>query len=232
MYDMTKNNAFDLHMLPDNLLVDGATNDLGPEYADRLVSMRQYLRNHHPLVRRLATIADIPGKAVDLNPYLRMEASTLRSGTMELAFVNSGVSGPEDRPNKVLYFDIRRHEQGLPPMYVSRHNALYELLMFPLLYETGTGGFFKAKDSKVESTTGTALSLQAYARAMLFQNERLHYLGRLGQEYALVQHSRNVEDTLAFQRNSGLQGVLKRRRDVNPRPGAARLVRTRQYMAK
>ena len=58
-----------------------------------------------------------------------------------------------------------------------------------------------------------------YTRAMLFQNERLHYLGRLAQEYALVQHSRNVENTLSFQRFGGLQAHMKRRRDKNPRVG-------------
>ena len=41
----------------------------------------------------------------------------------------------------------------------------------------------------------------------------------LSQEYALVQHSRQVEDTLNFQRFGGLQAKLKRRRDVNPREG-------------
>jgi hypothetical protein len=64
-----------------------------------------------------------------------------------------------------------------------------------------------------------------YTRAMLFQNERLHYLGRLAQEYALVQHSRQVEDTLSFQlpalwRAAGqLSRQLKRRRDMNPKVG-------------
>ena len=64
------------------------------------------------------------------------------------------------------------------------------------------------------------MSLQFYARTMIFQNKRLHYLGRLAQEYALGQYSRQVEDTLAYQRNGKLQSVLKRRRDISPaRPG-------------
>ena len=75
-------------------------------------------------------------------------------------------------------------------MAVDRHNALYDLLMFPLVHEKGVGGYFYARDgSSVQSSTGVKLSLQMYARAMLFQNPRLHYLGRLAQEYALVQHS-------------------------------------------
>ena len=43
-------------MLPDNLLVDGATNDLGPEYAERLQRTRRYLRRH-PLLPSCDTIA-------------------------------------------------------------------------------------------------------------------------------------------------------------------------------
>jgi hypothetical protein len=154
-----------------------------------------------------------------LNPYMRMEAHSLRTSGMELAFVSSGVRNAEDRTSRVLYFDMRLHAQGQAPVGVDRHNAMYDLLMFPLLHEKGIGGFFKGKDAKVESSTGATLSLQAYTRAMLFQNERLHYLGRLAQEYALVQHSRSVEDTLEFQRNNGLQAVLKRSRDMRPKQG-------------
>jgi hypothetical protein len=105
---------------------------------------------------------------------------------------------------------------------VDRHNALYDLLMFPLVHEKGVGGYFYARDgSCVQSSTGVKLSLQMYTRAMLFQNERLHYLGRLAQEYALVQHSRQVEDTLSFQLPAlwRAAGQLKRRRDMNSKVG-------------
>ena len=220
LYDPSKNNAFDNHLLPFDLLLDGATADLGRDYAERLLCTRKYLALHHPLSRHLATIADLPGDRVDLNPYMRLEAHSLRSNAMELAFVSSGARCAEDRPNRVLYFDLRLHEQGRAPQTVDRHNALYDLLMFPMLHEKGIGGFFKAKGSRVESTTGAPLTLQFYTRSMLLQNERLHYLGRLAQEYVLVQHSRAVEDTLAYQRTGGLQTVLKRRRDLlPPKPG-------------
>jgi hypothetical protein len=209
-YDPSKNTAFDNHLLPFDLLLDGATADLGRDYAERLLCTRKYLALHHPLSRHLATIADLPGDRVDMNPYMRLEALTQRSGAMELAFVSSGARCAEDRPNRVLYFDLRLHEQGRAPQTVDRHNALYDLLMFPMLHEKGIGGFFKAKGSRVESTTGAPLTLQFYTRSMLLQNERLHYLGRLAQEYVLVQHSRAVEDILAYQRTGGLQTVLKR----------------------
>ena len=168
----------------------------------------------------LYAIADVPGERVDLTPFMRIEAKSLRSSAMELAFVSSGVRRAEDHVNKVLYFDMRKHGEGLAPVAVDRQNALYDLLMFPLVHEKGVGGYFYARDgSSVQSSTGVKLSLQMYARAMLFQNPRLHYLGRLAQDYALVQHSRQVEDTLNFQRFGGLQAKLKRRRDVNPREG-------------
>jgi hypothetical protein len=73
------------------------------------------------------------------------------------------------------------------------------------MHEKGVGGFFYGKTAGGD---------------MIFQNKRLHYLGRLAQEYALGQYSRQVEDTLAYQRNGKLQSVLKRRRDMSPaRPG-------------
>jgi hypothetical protein len=151
---------------------------------------------------------------------MRIEAQSLRTSAMELAFVSSGVRRAEDHANKVLYFDMRKHEQGSGARGGGPHNALYDLLMFPLVHEKGVGGYFYARDgSGVQSSTGVKLSLQMYTRAMLFQNERLHYLGRLAQEYALVQHSRHVEDTLRFQRFGGLQAQLKRRRDMNPKVG-------------
>ena len=220
MLPLGSNNAFDSHMLPDNLLVDGAAMDLGRDYAVRLLRTRPDLRENHPLASCLYAIADVPGERVDLNSFMRLEAQSLRTSGLELAFVSSGVPRPEDHANKVLYFDMRLHDQGLAPVAVHRHNALYDLLMFPLLHEKGVGGYFLGKDGNdVRSATGVKLSLQMYTRAMLFQNERLHYLGRLAQEYALVQHSRNVENTLSFQRFGGLQAHMQRRRDKNPRVG-------------
>ena len=70
------------------------------------------------------------------------------------------------------------------------------------------------QEDGVQSTTGQNLTLQMYTQAMLYQNRRLHYLGRLGQEYALVMHSSHVEYLLNFQRSKTLQGELKRRRDA------------------
>ena len=68
-----------------------------------------------------------------MNPFMRTEAHSLRTNAMELAMVSSGVHGVADRPNTVVYFDMRRHEQGLPPLAVDNYNARYDLLMFPAL---------------------------------------------------------------------------------------------------
>ena len=177
MHGTESNNAFDIHLLPRQLLLDGAEQDLGRHYSERLLQVRDYLGKNHPLARRLCAIADMPGRRIDMTPYMRIEAQDLRTSAMELALVSTGVMGTQDRQNRVLYFDMRRHEEGRPPTEVHRHNALYDLLMFPMLHEKGVGGFFIAKDSKVTSTTGAKLTLQAYTRAMLFHNPRLHHLG-------------------------------------------------------
>ncbi len=84
---------------------------------------------------------------------------------MELAYVSSGVQGQQAgyRANKVAYFDMRFYQQGLSPVTMDHHNALYDLLMFPLLHEKGVGGYFYGKDgNSVESTPGAKLSLQQH----------------------------------------------------------------------
>jgi hypothetical protein len=158
---------------------------------------------------------------------IRIEAHSEKSGVMELAFLDSGVRPPGTESNKVLYFDLGREEQNLSPnVTVSRHGAMFELLQFPLLYEKGIGGYYLPdkvdgqRGGGVVSTTGVSLSLQDYSRAMLYQNPRMHYMGRLAQEWALVMHSRHVENILNFQKNKELQARLqRRRRDAEMRRG-------------
>ena len=143
------------------------------------------------MARHLMPIDEVPGERLNFDSYLRMEAHSTHTGRMELAFVDTGVPRADEHSNKVMYFDLRKHQQGLSPTRVSQFNALFETLQFPLLFEKGIGGFFyKRQEDGVQSTTGQNLTLQMYTQAMLYQNRRLHYLGRLGQEYALVMHSR------------------------------------------
>ena len=52
MYDPHHtNSALDNFKLPRNLLLDTATQDMGPHFARRLLSMREYLHGHHPMAR-------------------------------------------------------------------------------------------------------------------------------------------------------------------------------------
>jgi len=209
-------NPFDNHLLPQQVLYDGAAKDYGEDYAAQLVRFRSYLQQHHPLSKRLLLAAEMPGERIDLSNVIRMEAHAEQSGALELAILDSGVRKPGEDKNKVMYFDLKRQKEGKKAnMTVSTHNALFELLQFPLFYETGKGGFFLSsdRDGGVRSTADVKLSLLEYTRAMLFQNRRLHYFGRLCQEWSLVMHSRHVENNLNFQRL--LQGKLQqRRRDV------------------
>ena len=103
MHGLGSNNAFDTYLLPKDLLLDGATVDLGVHYAARLQRARAYLAEHHPLARHLCTIADVPVPEIDLSPYMRLEAHSLRTNAMELAMVSSGVQGAADR-SKTVYF--------------------------------------------------------------------------------------------------------------------------------
>jgi hypothetical protein len=180
------NNAFDNFLLPRDLLLETATHDLGKDYAARLLGARDYLHAHHPMAMRLRPVADVPAERIDFSSVIRLEANSTHKGAMELAHVCSGVVAKEDSLNRVLFFDLRKHERGgLEPTSVSSFNALFELLQFPLLFEKGVGGYFYPKGADaVTSTTGARLTLSEYSRAMVYQNPRLHHMGLLAQEYA------------------------------------------------
>ena len=107
MHRVSSNNAFDNFLMPDNLLLDTASEDLGRDYGARLLLARNYLAEHHPLARHLKAIAEVPGPHVDLNPIMCIEAQSLRFSAMELAFVSCGVQaqgGAVDRANKVVQY--------------------------------------------------------------------------------------------------------------------------------
>lgn len=55
MYGLGDNNAFDSYLLPSELLVDAAANDLGAHYAQRLLRARTYFAEHHPTSAPLQT---------------------------------------------------------------------------------------------------------------------------------------------------------------------------------
>ena len=148
-------NPFDSHMLPKEVLFDGAAKDFGEDYAGQLVAFRDFLQDFHPLAKRLSLARDMPGERIDLNNVVRLEAHAEQSGAMELAFLDSGVPRPAGASNRVVYLDMKRKERGeRPNVTVSTNNALYEVLQFPLLFEEGKGGYFQAKEGGVMSTTG------------------------------------------------------------------------------
>ena len=80
------------------------------------------------MAMRLRPVADVPAERIDFSS-VRLEANSTHRGVMELAHVSSGVMAKEDSLNRVLYFDLRKHERGgLKPTSVSSFNALFELL--------------------------------------------------------------------------------------------------------
>ena len=97
MYDPHHtNSALDNFKLPRNLLLDTATQDMGPHFARRLLSMREYLHEHHPMARQLMPIDEVPGVRLNFDSYLRMEAHSTHTCKMELAFVDTGVPRPDE----------------------------------------------------------------------------------------------------------------------------------------
>ena len=204
--------GFDAFRVPDRFLFSCAETDFGKDYAEQLILFRDHLFAHHSAVRELQPVPaeELEGPGLDLTGLVRVSARSAPTGGMELATVSSGVPGPSS--NTVEYFDLRRHALGEPPtpIPISIGNALFEQLQFPLLFEEGIGGYFSSKatdEVRVCSTTGAFLTMHDYTKAMLFQNQRFRYLGRLGQEWLLAQHSREVEERMKFQKY-GLQQKL------------------------
>jgi hypothetical protein len=72
---------------------------------------------------------------------------------------------------------------------------MYETLQYPLLLESGYGGFScgagrKRRSSNVQSTARKRLTLFDYVQAMIYQSPRYALLGRLSQAWTLDQFSR------------------------------------------
>ena len=204
----------DVYAVPNTFLFDGAAQDLGEAYAEQVIAVRKYLFAHHPFARRLQHVVEIDAPRVDLSSMLRISARSAPAGTMEVATVSSGLQGAAS--NLVVYFDLSRQRRGQPatPIGVKSSNAMYELLQFPLLFERGVGGFWETRRGdrlRPQSATGALLTMHNYNKAMVFQSARLRYLGRLGQEWLLSQHSREVELRLKFQRKLQQKLVVQRR---------------------
>ena len=204
----------DVYAVPATFLFDGAAQDLGEGYAEQVIELRKYLFAHHPFARRLQHVIEIDAPRIDLSSMLRISARSAPTGAMELATVSSGLQGAAS--NLVVYFDLSRKRRGQPatPIGVKSTNAMFELLQFPLLFERGIGGFWETRKGdrlRPQSTTGSLLTMHTYNKAMVFQNPRLRYLGRLGQEWLLSQHSREVELRLKFQRKLQEKLVVQRR---------------------
>jgi hypothetical protein len=105
-------NPFDSHVLPKEVLFDGAANDFGVDYAAQLVAFRSYFNDYHPLSRRLRLAREMPGERIDLNSVVSLEAHGEQSGALELAFLDNGVERPLGDQNRVVYFDMKRKDRG------------------------------------------------------------------------------------------------------------------------
>jgi hypothetical protein len=214
--------GLDAYRVSDTFLYDGAVSDRGAHFAEGLKVARKFLTTYHPFARRLPRVADVPGPRICIDALIRIDAKSAPTGRMEIAEVSSGVRGTSS--NTVVYFDLSRHQKGLPatavPVPIS--NALWETLQWPLLYEEGVGGFFfkaKGDPARVRSASGHELTLQDYSKCMLMQNRRFAHAGRLMQEWLLAQHSRQVEQQLNFLRNSDFQKKVVRRKDMKAAGG-------------
>jgi hypothetical protein len=91
---------------------------------------------------------------------------------------------------------------------------MYETLQYPLLLESGYGGFScgagrKRRSSNVQSTARKQLTLFDYVQAMIYQSPRYALLGRLSQAWTLDQFSRWQHMIFDFMRSSSAQQCFR-----------------------
>lgn len=208
--------------LPDIFLIDRVSllkdNRVGHALLKR---WRQFLHSRHPLARTLAHAFERrEGKrAISIS----IAPSTAISDEMEVALVfPDDAGGPPAR--FALAFPLRsRRRDKFKSVFVPETSALFDVMHYPLLNPKGTGGFnVPATNSRRIRCAGIVASaasrvvcgmerngtrrqftLLKWAKANLYQNLRLHYLGRLMQEWALNQFSRYQHDYLEHLRNLG-----------------------------
>ena len=76
---------------------------------------------------------------------IKIDARSAPTGRLEMAALSSGVRPPKGS-NFVMIFNLGSNSRGeaATPSTVSPHNALWELLQWPLLFEQGIGGYFSS----------------------------------------------------------------------------------------
>ena len=75
MYPLGSNNAFDSYLLPTDLLVDGASSDLGRDYAERLLRVNNYLGEHHPWRAAFAPLQTCLARTLTSTPTCALRRS-------------------------------------------------------------------------------------------------------------------------------------------------------------
>jgi hypothetical protein len=183
------------YILPHQFVLQSVQGNFGLGYRDQLDGFLSYLKEVNPLAKKMKPIEEATGvdKQKMLSTVLKLSAGSAPTAPFEIARCDSAVPGFNSR---VAYFD---HTSG-GTCSVPIGNFLYETLQYPLLFDEGKGGFSVKQRGvytpKFES--GVELTLHKYNNAMLFQSQRLPYLGQMAQEYFLDMYSREVEMRLTY----------------------------------
>ena len=201
LWPLTAIGGFNTYMQPSEYVIDQAAHTGGPLYAVLVGKVINYFNEHHPLARSFVACRDwaATAGAMVLPATIAMENTTRPSAKAEVAWLSPMLTSPytADRQTSVLLFDVdRASPTAIPPT-----SPFLETLQFPLLFETGTGGWRAGVHGSTVSTTGGAMTLMQYTCSMLYQNERLAHAGRAAQEWALFMDSRNLERKCEFLRH-------------------------------
>jgi hypothetical protein len=238
--------------LPDSLLLDRIDSIANKRKALELLDRwRRYLRTHNPLSNTLAHAFDRRHRGEEALS-VSIAPSTEISNEMEVALVYpDSPSGPPER--YAVSFPLRpnrrdKHKNRMVP----ESSALYDIMHYPLLHPRGQGGFnMPATASRLSRNSSIAASsasrvvrakphagkrhqftLQQWAKANVYQNERLHHLGRLMQEWCLDQFSRIQRDNLAYLQNRAQSVFVVPMRAIRAGAKAIAAARRRVYLSR
>jgi hypothetical protein len=200
-----------------------------------LQQCRLFLHEHHPLARMLANADNYADEHGAEPVALNIAPSTPIFSDMEVALIYpSSELGPPLR--HAIPLPLRSDpESEYKNTFIAAYSALYDVMIYPLLHLFGRGGFnmpatasrvarqftaegraafVAAAASRISYPSGARagqkpFTLFEWVKANIFQNVRLHLLGRLAQEWVLDQFARWQHDYLEGLRSPAIQSQLR-----------------------
>lgn len=213
-----------IHYYYNDADAEARLSDEEPRVVAAVNAGRAILARLNPLAGALASMRDV---APAQRPGALTATFRRQFRDMQVAAVydNGGSTlTPPDRHGVIFRLrdngEVARNAAGeFVKEFISLSSPMYDLCQYPLLHERGVGGWYALTTREAAelglprrpvSDTGTELTLMDYMKASVFQSERLHWQGRLAQQWILDMHARYETMLLNYlRRSTTLQGQLR-----------------------